>query len=95
MASVLDLPIEKQKEIAPKCGYSDFSLWPKDIKEALEETESEIKKLENTTLSKEEAARMINDLRTNPYAIEYYRRVTDNYDLTVEEQIAHLERVAK
>lgn len=95
MASVLDLPIEKQKEIAQKCGYSDFSLWQKDIKEALEETESEIKKLENTTLSKEEVARMINDLRTNPYAIEYYRRVTDNYDLTVEDQIAHLERVAK
>ena len=38
---------------------------------------------------------MINDLRTNPYAIEYYRRVTDNYDLTVEEQIAHLKRVAR
>lgn len=95
MASVLDFPIEKQKEFAKKCGYSDFSLWQKDVRTQLEESERNSKEIENSTLSKEEVARMINDLRTNPYAIEYYRRVTDNYDLTVEEQIAHLEHVAK
>ena len=95
MATVLDLPIEKQKELAKECGYLDFSLWQKEISKSLEETKTAANELENSTLSKEEAARMIHDLRTNPYAIEFYRRVTDNYDLTVEEQIAHLGRVAR
>ena len=95
MTTVLDLPIEKQKELAKECGYLDFSLWQKEIGKSLEETKAAADELENSTLSKEDAARMIRDLRTNPYAIEFYRRVTDNYDLTVEEQIAYLERVAK
>lgn len=95
MATVLDLSIEKQKELAKECGYLDFSSWQKEISKSLEETKTAANELENSTLSKEEAARMIRDLRTNPYAIEFYRRITDNYDLTVEEQIAHLERVAK
>ena len=95
MPSVLDLPIEKQKELAQLEGYSDLRTWQEDTRKQFEESERNLKEIENSTLSKEEVARMINDLRTNPYAIEYYRRVTDNYDLTVEEQIAHLERVAK
>lgn len=95
MASVLDLSIEKQKEIAELEGYSDLRAWQEDTRKQFEESERNLKEIENSTLSKEEAARMINDLQTNPYAIEYYRRVTDNYDLTVEEQIAHLERVAR
>jgi len=76
-------------------GYSDLRTWQEDTRKQFEESERNLKEIENSTLSKEEVARMINDLRTNPYAIEYYRRVTDNYDLTVEEQIAHLERVAR
>lgn len=95
MTTVLDLPIEKQKELAKQCGYTNFSLWQKEISKSLEETRTAADKLENSALSKEKAARMIHDLRTNPYAIEFYRRMTDNYDLTVEEQIAHLERVAR
>lgn len=95
MASVLDLPIERQKELAELEGYSDLRSWQEDTLKQFKESERNLKEIENSTLSKEESARMINDLRTNPYAIEYYRRVTDNYDLTVEEQIAHLERVAK
>ena len=95
MPSVLDLPIERQKELAELEGYSDLSTWQADTRKQFEESERNSKEIESSTLSKEEVARMINDLRTNPYAIEYYRRVTDNYDLTVEEQIAHLERVAK
>ena len=95
MASVLDLPIEKQKELAELEGYSDLRTWQEDTRKQFEESERNLKEIENSTLSKEEVARMINDLRTNPYAIEYHRRVTDNYDLTVEEQIAHLERVAR
>ena len=95
MASVLDLPIERQKELAELEGYSDLRTWQEDTRKQFEESERNLKEIENSTLSKEEVARMINDLRTNPYAIEYYQRVTDNYDLTVEEQIAHLERVAR
>lgn len=95
MASVLDLPIERQKELAELEGYSDLRTWQEDTRKQFEESERNLKEIENSTLSKEEAARMINNLRANPYAIEYYRRVTDNYDLTVEEQIAHLERVAR
>ena len=95
MPSVLDLPIERQKELAKLEGYSDLRAWQEDTRKQFEESERNLKEIENSTLSKEEVARMINDLRTNPYAIEYYRRVTDNYDLTVDEQIAHLERVAK
>ena len=53
MASVLDLPIEKQKELAKKCGYSDFSLWQKDVRTQLEESERNSKEIESSTLSKE------------------------------------------
>ena len=48
MTTVLDLPIEKQKELAKQCGYADFSLWQKEISKSLEETRTAADKLENS-----------------------------------------------
>ncbi|MFQ1046925.1 hypothetical protein [Avibacterium paragallinarum] len=92
MPSLLDLPIEQQRQIAKEIyKYDDFEQWQKDFKAELEQDARDLAEAEAYKPTKAEIARKINDLRTNPFAIEYYRRITLDYDLTVEEQIAHLE----
>ncbi|MGR6647694.1 hypothetical protein ACU6T4_09090 [Avibacterium paragallinarum] len=87
----MGLTLEQQKELAKFEGYSDFDAWLEMDKKRAEKTERELAEAEAYKPTKAEIARKINDLRTNPFAIEYYRRITLDYDLTVEEQIAHLE----
>lgn len=90
---MLDLPLERQKSIAKEMGYAHFDDWIKhmeDLDREAIEIEEEILRFEAKGISEKDVERMIYDLQTNPYAIEYYRRITQNDDLTVEEQIAHL-----
>lgn len=90
--SVLDLPIEKQRECAKLCGYDSLEKWQEDTRESLKRADEFLEKI-SRKMTKAEVARKIHDLKTNPAAIEYYRRMTLKYDLTVEQQIAHLESV--
>ncbi|MDH2927234.1 hypothetical protein FW755_11030 [Lonepinella koalarum] len=90
MGSSLDLPIERQRELAVIFGYGDdLTKWRKYMQECEQEFEDDENEIEEDP-TQAEIAQKIHDLETNPYAIEYYRRITDNYDLTVEQQIKHL-----
>lgn len=88
--SILDLPLERQKQIAFEDGYTDLEKWQEDTRKDLEEMDAFSKALDEHKPSKAEIKKRINALLTNPYAIGFYQRVTGNYDLTVEEQIAFL-----
>ena len=95
---LFDLPIERQREIAKLMGYSVFEDWVKhehemeaEFAKARKEREEKLKR----GITREEADRKIHDLRNNPYAIHFYRRITDDYDLTVEEVISNIERSVK
>ncbi|WP_071058717.1 hypothetical protein [Pelistega sp. MC2] len=89
--SVLDLPIERQRELAKLEGYSSIERWQEDTRNQFTENERLLAEAEAYKPTKAEIAEKIYHLRTNPYAIEFYRRITQDYDLTVEEQIKHLE----
>ncbi|MFQ1023209.1 hypothetical protein N8E87_03565 [Avibacterium paragallinarum] len=92
MPSVLDLPIEEQRRVAKEIyKFDNFEEWQEYIRKQDEQVARDLAEAEAYKPTKAEIARKINDLRTNPFAIEYYRRITLDYDLTVEEQIAHLE----
>ncbi|AZI13553.1 hypothetical protein [Avibacterium paragallinarum] len=86
------LTLEQQKELAKFEGYSDFDAWLEMDKKRAEKTERELAEAEAYKPTKAEIARKINDLRTNPFAIEYYRRISMNDDLTVEQVIKRLEK---
>ncbi|EIG25238.1 hypothetical protein [Haemophilus paraphrohaemolyticus] len=90
--SVLDLPLEEQKRIAKEVFQMPFEEWVEDMKTSLKEAKEFQKKLENYKPTEEEKARKIKALRENPNAIHFYRRVTDNYNLTVEEAIEAIRR---
>ena len=62
------------------------------MKTSLKEAKEFQKKLENYKPTEEEKAEKIKALRENPNAIHFYRRVTDNYNLTVEEAIEAIKR---
>lgn len=90
--SILDLPIEQQKRIAKEVfKYDDFEQWQEDTRKRLEKTDAFIKALDEYKPTKAEIAEKIKRLREDKYAIGFYQRMTENYSLTVEEQIAHLE----
>lgn len=90
MGSVLDLPLKRQKEIAKMFGYESVEKWREDTKKQFEEDEKDLAEMEAYKPTKAEIEKKINSLLTNPFAIEYYRRMTMNDDLTVEKQIEHL-----
>ena len=90
--SVLDLPLEEQKRIAKEVFQMPCEEWMEDMKTSLKEAKEFQKKLENYKPTEEEKARKIKALRENPNAIHFYRRVTDNYNLTVEEAIEAIRR---
>ena len=69
-----------------------FEEWVEDMKTSLKEAKEFQKKLENYKPTEEEKAEKIKALRENPNAIHFYRRVTDNYNLTVEEAIEAIKR---
>lgn len=86
MPNILDLPLEQQKEIAREEGYSDFTMWQNEMRELLDRTKNDIEEVDAYKPTKKEIADDIYKLKTNPYAIEFYRRITGNYALTVEEE---------
>lgn len=91
VGSVLDLPIERQQELAKEEGFISLEEWQKHNSKLIEQTQKELAEAEAYKPTKAEIARKINDLRTNQFAIEYYRRISMNDDLTVEEVIRRLE----
>lgn len=90
---ILDLPIEEQKRIAKEWGETDFEAWQEELRQLREQTEKELAEMEAYKPTKAEIAEKIERLRTNPWAIHFYRRVSDNYELTVEEVVRNLESV--
>lgn len=91
MKSELDLPIEEQRRIAKEIyKFDDFEAWQAYIRKQDEEDEKDLAEIEAYKPTKAEIEKKINSLLTNPYAIEFYRRITMNDDLTVEKQIEHL-----
>lgn len=61
------------------------------MQSSLRESAEQRERISRLKHTKAEIAELIHTLRTNPEAIGFYQRVTSNYDLTVEEQIRHLE----
>ncbi|RDE83052.1 hypothetical protein DPV86_03900 [Haemophilus parahaemolyticus] len=91
MTSVLDLPLEEQKKLAEEDGMP-FEEWVLHTKKVLKECDEFQEELKNHKPTEEEKAEKIKALRKNPNAIHFYRRVTDNYNLTVEEAIEAIKR---
>ncbi|MFQ1014821.1 hypothetical protein [Avibacterium paragallinarum] len=93
MPSVLDLPIEEQRRVAKEIyKFDNFEEWQEYIRKQDEQVARDLAEAEAYKPTKAEIARKINDLRTNPFAIEYYRRISMNDDLTVEQVIKRLEK---
>lgn len=96
---MLKLSIENQKEIARRCGYSSFEKWRDDVKVAdmLRKQELELKtKYEDESDYPNDleiiiTKRRIMNLKTNPHAISYWQRITDNIELTADEMIRGFE----
>lgn len=88
--NILDLPIEKQKQIAAEEGYTSFKKWVKDQEEFLLEDKDETEKV-----SVEEIKSKIAFLRSNPNQIYFYRRVYGDDELTVDSVIQILETQIK
>lgn len=86
------LTLEQQKTLAKLEGYDDFNKWLEMDRLRTGKAKELLKKI-SRKMTKAEVARKIHDLKTNPAAIEFYRRITMDDDLTVEQQIAHLESV--
>ncbi len=89
--SVLDHPIEKQKEYASLLGYDSVDEWREDTIKSFKKSDELIEQASNYKRTRAEVAELVHTLRTYPEAIGYYQRITGNYDLTAEEQIRHLE----
>lgn len=84
--SIFDLPLEQQQQIAKEDGYDNFDEWVEEIKEIFRSIEDEDKRpWKGQSLA--EAKRKIHDLKTNPEAIKFYRRITKDRESTVEEAI--------
>ncbi|AIL32572.1 hypothetical protein [Basilea psittacipulmonis] len=89
--SVLDLPIERQREIAKICGYDSLEKWQADKRAELEENERLRAEMEAYKPTKAEIRIRIDALRKHPNAICYYQRISGDFDLTAEEVIRNLE----
>lgn len=90
--NVLDLPLEKQKESAKACGFSNFEEWRAWVMESNKAFEEERKKRENAPpMSAEEKAAKIKAVRENPNGIYHYRRVWGDDTLTVEDVVEEIE----
>lgn len=90
--NVLDLPLEEQKRIAKEVFQMPFDDWVEYMKASSERAKEFQRKLKEHKPTEEEKAEKIKALRENPNAIHFYRRVTDNYNLTVEEAIEAIRR---
>lgn len=85
--TVLDLPLEQQKESAKLYGLP-FEEWREKMSKLLAENE----KIEYAPpLTEEEKAAKIKRIRENPDAIYTYRRIWGDDNLTIEEVIDEIQ----
>lgn len=88
--NILDLPLEKQKQIALEEGYTSFEKWVEDQKEFLLEDKTDTEKVSVTEIRSKIAL-----LRSNPNQIYFYRRIYGDDELTVDAVIQLLESQIK
>lgn len=87
---VLGLPLERQKELAARRGMTHEE-WVKHTLAYFDEVDKAIELAKASIMTKEERDEKIFLLRNNPNQIYFYRRVTGNDNLTVEQAIKAIE----
>lgn len=91
---VLDLPLERQKEIAIEWGYSSFDDFLREMKKDKEDFEKSAEEFFNRdeSLSREEAEELIADIINNPEdKVGFAQRMAFDPDsVTAEKMIAHI-----
>lgn len=89
---VLDLPLERQKEIAIEWGYSSFDDFLREMKKDKEDFEKSAEEFFNRdeSLSREEAEELIADIINNPEdKVGFAQRMAFDPDsVTAEKMIA-------
>lgn len=92
VSSPLDLPLEEQRRLAKKDGFATLEAWQQHEAEVREIVQKDLDMCLNPPPpNRAEADELIHDLRTKPGYIDFYRRMSGNDDLTVEELIASIE----
>lgn len=91
---VLDLPLERQKEIAIEWGYSSFDDFLREMKKDKEDFEKSAEEFFNRdeSLSREEAEELIADIINNPEdKVGFAQRMAFDPDsVTAEKMIASI-----
>lgn len=90
--SVLDLPIERQKELAELAGYSSFEEWRKKTQKSVEESYARFEQEEEEFYTREEAEELIADIINNPEdKVGFAQRMAFDPDsVTAEKMIASI-----
>lgn len=87
--TILDLPIERQKQIAAEDGLP-FGEWREKMRKIIEDN-SILELLDAPPLTEEEKAAKIKRIQENPDAIYTYRRIWGDDNLTIEEVIDEIQ----
>lgn len=92
--TILDLPLERQKEMSVLMGYSSFDEWKRVMQQQIDRSTISAERFfnEDNSLSREEAEELIADIINNPEdKVGFAQRMAVDPDsVTAEKMIANI-----